>query len=378
MSERLQERAKALSRLWQARIVPVENADSIAARREQVTTALASKIGQVAARRSLEQRRRRVAMFMAAAAVLAVLGGTLRAYQIERSRAPTVVAHEVAPVGHVHAIGGTAEILRASGPTKVATVAALQLGDTIRTSAAGEAQLAVGDKVQARLRAGGSIAVLAPTIGEQRFALSRGRLELHVDDRPSVRPKLSVETPDAEVVVTGTVFDVEVTDPSGQGATSTRVFVTKGHVIIRQNGQVVAAVDAGQSWHSGAFGAPSPTPETVAKPASAPALNRNHASPLPPAANGTLAAENELFQSALEAKKQGDDASAVEQLGVILSKYPTSPLSHEARLERMRAYHRMGLAREAAREAGRYLADFPDGAAKDEARRLVMDEIPAQ
>jgi hypothetical protein len=235
--------------------------------------------------------------------------------------------------------------------------------------------------VRAHLERSGEVAVLNPTIGEHRFALSRGHIELHVDDHPSVRPKLTVETPDAEVVVTGTVFDVDVAGPPGSGGTVTRVAVTKGRVLIRQKGIVVATVSAGQSWRSEEVVVnEASTDPAVAKTPSAAATEHTirvspHASPPAP---GTLAAENELFQRALEAKRLGDDRSAVEQLGVMLAKYPRSPLCHEARLERMRAYHRMGLARDAAREAGRYLADYPDGAAKDEARRLVMDELPTE
>jgi outer membrane protein assembly factor BamD (BamD/ComL family) len=89
---------------------------------------------------------------------------------------------------------------------------------------------------------------------------------------------------------------------------------------------------------------------------------------------GTLAEENSLFQNAVDARNQGDDRGEAEHLAALLSRYPGSQLAGEARLERMRALQRTGRAAEASREARRYLAEFPDGFAREEARRIVMQD----
>jgi ferric-dicitrate binding protein FerR (iron transport regulator) len=86
----------------------------------------------------------------------------------------------------------------------------------------------------------------------------------------------------------------------------------------------------------------------------------------------TLADQNALLQSALDSRRHNDDAAAIASLDKLISKYPGSPLIQDARVERMRAYERSGRHAEAVAEAGRYLADFPSGYARDEAKALVI------
>jgi len=86
----------------------------------------------------------------------------------------------------------------------------------------------------------------------------------------------------------------------------------------------------------------------------------------------TLADQNALLQTALDARRRNDDAAAIASLDKLISKYPGSPLLQDARVERMRAYERSGRHAEAVTEAGRYLADFPSGYARDEAKALVI------
>jgi hypothetical protein len=246
--------------------------------------------------------------------------------------------------------------------------------------------------VLASLAGSSELDVVPAKASIHRLRLDRGRIDAKVDDRPNPTPKLVVETPDVEVVVTGTMFEVDVTGTEANAPGFTRVSVTKGRVVVRRSGVQVAAVTAGQSWSSempapaAALGAAAPSPEkevtrhdAAQKTVTAsPALMAAPKAALPSAANlddaqlGTLAEENTLFQSAIEARRRGDDASVANQLAALLSRFPGSPLASEARVERMRALSRLGRTEEAAREARRYLAERPDGFARDEAKRLVM------
>jgi hypothetical protein len=153
----------------------------------------------------------------------------------------------------------------------------------------------------------------------------------------------------------------------------TTVSVTKGRVVVRHGAQQLAAVTAGQSWTS-APAAPAGTAELPerareASPHATRTAISSRANALRP---GTLAEENSLFQTAVDARNHGDDRAEADRLGSLLNRFPASPLAGEAHVERMRALQRTGQAAEAAREARRYLAEYPDGFARDEARRIVM------
>jgi outer membrane protein assembly factor BamD (BamD/ComL family) len=89
-------------------------------------------------------------------------------------------------------------------------------------------------------------------------------------------------------------------------------------------------------------------------------------------AASSLAAQNRLFQEGMNARRSGDASRALSLFGELLSRYPKSPLSENARVERFRALFHLGRIEEAAREARRYLAFYPQGFAKEEARRLVL------
>ena len=216
--------------------------------------------------------------------------------------------------------------------------------------------------------------MVTPIASAHRLRLDRGRIRAKVNDRPSIAPKLVVETPNVDVVVTGTAFQVDVTRGRNPMEFVTTVSVTKGRVVVRHGTEQIAAVTAGQTWTS----ARETASRTVEAPASAQHVaarpGRNAIAVAKPLRPGTLAEENSLFQTAVDARNHGDDRSEAEHLGSLLSRFPGSPLAGEARVERMRALQRTGQAAEAAREARRYLAEYPDGFARDEARRIVMQD----
>jgi hypothetical protein len=97
----------------------------------------------------------------------------------------------------------------------------------------------------------------------------------------------------------------------------------------------------------------------------------DHKASSPPEVS-TLSDQNRLLSSALEARKRGDDARALGSLNELLQKYPSSPLAQEARVERLRCLERLGQKNAAADEARRYLTDYPDGFAREEAKGQAL------
>jgi TolA-binding protein len=118
--------------------------------------------------------------------------------------------------------------------------------------------------------------------------------------------------------------------------------------------------------------------EPEAQPAEPRAPDRSRAGSPRELGKGVLAAQNRLYQEALDARNAHDDARAVALLGELLTKYPESPLRQEAQVERLRALKRQGELGEAARSARRYLAEHARGFARDEALELIWGPEPAK
>jgi hypothetical protein len=85
----------------------------------------------------------------------------------------------------------------------------------------------------------------------------------------------------------------------------------------------------------------------------------------------TLADENRLMQAALGARRDGQNARAVQLLTELLTRHPRSPLAQNAEVERFRALLRSGDEQSAARQARTYLNQYPNGMAADEAQKLA-------
>ncbi len=364
-----QRRASELSRLWQGQVVSVEDERTTIAQRARVVPSIAAAIGQAAAtRRRKLWRRKLVAALSVAAAALCLFG----AARLLMSR--HVGSHAIATrtlSSDVRALSGMVTLVNGAGPSAVSE-SSIEVGDALSTAADGRAELRLTDLVLAEIDGSSELSMVTPTTSAHRLRLDRGRLRAKVNDRPSAAPKLVVETPNVDVVVTGTVFQVDVTRDGGPTEFVTTVSVTKGRVVVRRGTEQVAAVTSGQSWSSGST-APTAVrgPEPDSRTASI-APRPGHAVSAHSLRPGTLAEENSLFQNAVDARNHGDDRSEAEHLGSLLNRFPGSPLAGEARVERMRALQRTGQAAEAAREARRYLAEYPEGFARDEARRIVM------
>jgi ferric-dicitrate binding protein FerR (iron transport regulator) len=133
--------------------------------------------------------------------------------------------------------------VNSAGPKEVAQ-APIEVGDALSTAADGRAELRLTDLVLAEIGGSSELSMVTPTASAHRLRLDRGRLQARVNDRPSAAPKLVIETPNVDVVVTGTVFQVDVTPGKAQREFVTSVSVTKGRVVVRHGAQAPAAITA--------------------------------------------------------------------------------------------------------------------------------------
>jgi hypothetical protein len=366
-----QRRANELGRLWQSQVMSVEDENVVASQRARVVPSIAAAIERAAAGRRKALLRRRFVAGLSVAAAVACTFGIGRLLVGHHGPAESAIA-AAAKGSDVRALTGVVTLVNGNGPVTVSR-ANVEVGDALSTAADARAELRLTDLVLAELGGSSELAVVTPTASAHRLRLDRGHIRAKVDERPSAAPKLVVETPNVDVVVIGTVFQVDVVPGRAAGEFVTTVGVTKGRVVVRHGAMQVASVAAGQSWSSGAVAI---TPQRVEAPTAATPVRvgprRQIAAGARPLRPGTLAEENALFQGAVDARNGGDDRAEADRLGALLNRYPGSPLAGEARVERMRALQRTGQGAEAAREARRYLAENPDGFAREEARRLVM------
>jgi hypothetical protein len=382
-----------LLRQWAQENVPVAPEDSSAARRDQLVRSMRDAIDQAAEKAEKRRRLRRVLGALAVAACFSLLGLALLR---DRGVAPVAVAG-------IDRVSGTV-VLTQDGRGNVVGAGdrALRDGDAVQTAAGARAHLKT-IKSSVDVSESTELRVSRPSAAEERISLRRGRVDVSVEKAIDTQRAVVVETPDAEVVVRGTVFDVRV-EPLN-GSTKTHVHVTRGSVWVLAQGVQVALLSAGQSWSSGNSAQKEPPPATpsAATPSAATpsAATPSAATPVPtteapvvaaPVARpiveaprpgrpkvvasrkaGTLAAENRLFSAGVEARNRGDSARAAELFTELLASYPQSTLREVAQVERFRALKSAGQASRASTEARRYLAEHPDGAARGEARDLALD-----
>lgn len=375
--------AELLRQLAQENL-PSSPEDAAPARRDRLVRGMKDAVERAAERAEKSRRLRRGGAMVAAAACFALLSGLLL-----KERA----SHGAANVAGLDGVSGTV-VLTQDGKSNVVGSSerafTLHEGDALQTAAGAHAHLKTV-KASVNVNESTELRVSRPSAAEERISLRRGRVDVSVDKAIETKRAVVVETPDAEVVVRGTVFDVRV-EPLA-AATNTHVHVTRGSVWVLSQGVQVALLSAGQSWSSAggvesAAAAPvAPPPTTVtAPPAAAEPAAAAITPPPAPVANvgkavakdaarsktGTLAEENRLFAAGVEARNRGDSAKAVELFGELLSTYPQSTLREVAQVERFRALKDAGQATRASTEARRYLAEHPDGAARAEARDLVF------
>jgi hypothetical protein len=354
--------------------LPSAAEDASTARRDRLVRSMKDAVERAAEATETSRRRRRVGAMVAAAAGFALLGGLL--YKERVHAGPTTIAG-------LDGVSGTV-VLTQDGKGRVVGPAERSLhdGDSLQTAAGAHAHF-LTSKSSVNLSESTELRVSRPSAAEERISLRRGRVDVSVEKAVETKRAVVVETPDAEVVVRGTVFDVRV-EPLAS-ATNTRVHVTRGSVWVLAQGVQVALLSAGQTWstvnglETAAAPAPAATPTRVeAAPVAESAPVPAPAKPVVAGAagrkSGTLAEENRLFAAGVEARNRGDAARAAELFGELLSNYPKSTLREVAQVERFRALSRAGQTTRAASEARHYLAEHPDGAAKGEARDLALDK----
>ena len=365
-----------LLRLLAAEQVPSLSEDSSPARRDRLVRSMKDTLEAAAERSERMRRFRRVAYGLAAAAAFALLGGLLLK---ERAHAPVSIAG-------IDAVSGTV-VLTQDGARRVigSGERSVRDGDALQTAAGARARLTTA-KSLVSIAESTEVKVSQPSRAEERISLRRGRVDVAVDKAVETKRVVVVETPDAEVVVRGTVFDVRVEPSSGK--TTTHVHVTRGSVWVLSQGVQVALLGAGQAWSSAGGVAPSagaaveaapsvpvpvaaiePAPQLAAKAKPAGGSSKDAGARKP----GTLTEENKLFSAGVEARNRGDAARAAELFGELLAQYPQTALRESAQVERFRALSRAGLSARAASEARRYLAEHADGFARNEARDLALD-----
>lgn len=162
-----------------------------------------------------------------------------------------------------------------------------------------------------------------------KVELTAGSVRCEVPKLPPGR-EFQVVTPEARVVVIGTVFAVSVR--SIEGRSETTVAVEKGTVAVHhRTGKTL--VHAHESWSSADVQAPpepQPEPVTSARPKAGRAAPGAEKAP-EGTPSGTLAEETRLLRTALRAERAGERERAQQLFGELLQRFPTSTLAPDAR-----------------------------------------------
>ncbi len=298
--------------------------DDVARRRRMVP-----RLRAHAAREHVRVRRRRIvrrasllvtALGGAAAAVMIASGSWVRLRSPARAGATIAVldgtlwldegaARRSLSAGEASGVDGTDELEAPAG-----RLARVRLSDTATLT------LDPASRVGTVLAAANAPEA-APTF--EAVKLVRGRAHLQVRKLHGGQ-RFHVLTPDADVQVRGTEFDVELRPGSVPG---TCVRVEDGLVAVVAGGQT-HLVARGQTWGCPAEAAAAvvalPVP-TVALPA--PERHIVSGRPTP----SDLRLQNELFQQALEAERGGRYSEASRLYHRLLARAPRGPLSAQAR-----------------------------------------------
>jgi hypothetical protein len=373
-----------------ARLLAQEQAPEVRVTDEQraaAIDAIAAGLGAKTRRRA----RRTWALGLAAAAAAAALASYAG---LRGSPPPARVATSQVVSATASASGSGTAILSGSHAEPLVGAASLGQGGQLVAGSAGGAtihlstgsELSIAHDTRVALESAGAV---------ERFFLAQGVLDAKVA-KLGPNERFIVRTPDSEVEVRGTQFQVAIVEPDincGGGA-RTRVSVSEGLVEVRGAG-ATSYVHPGESWPAGcavtpALGAASaarvaPSVRRVA-PVSSIESARATAEQSSRAVTSTLesgthalsgakeissiAQQNELFSEAAAARRAGDNARAVSRYELFLARYPASPLAESAAVQRMNLLSASApaAAKVAARE---YLTRYAQGYARTEAEALL-------
>lgn len=384
-------------------VVPVLSPAREAQLQARTTLAVDRTFDRLLERRSVW--RGRVGGALAAAAAIAVIalatGWLLRSQRVAAVTLPHVVA----------STEGVSVVKRSGERVAASEGSSLSAGDELRTAAGARANLSLADRAAVEVGPETQVRMAEPPRGNtrnERLELVQGEISFRVP-KLEVGSTLSVQTPDSLVTVRGTRFTVSV--ERGPASVVTRVSVVDGRVEVENRGRT-QFLTRGQRWSSASEAqiaqeraavlsgeqhpVVEPPPLTsdakrqsrtvpehpprarseserawersppAASTPSAPAARRA------PEAPSTLRDENALYQDALRLARTGDSARSLATLESLMRQYPRSPLVQSARVEYFRILLQMGNVSAAARQARRYLSDYPSGFARAEARQIAL------
>lgn len=378
-----------LFRTWRSEPVPPSLPAGVDDRGGSAVVAAALR--RVAEQKRKQSRLRKLGLSLSLAAALTGLG--VGAW-VELGEGPTVAQGSSdasvlvsSPLGEVSVTDEVGHVVDA--------VSALTEGYGVRTEQ-GSATLGFPSGARAKVANKSSLKITRARASEALF-LARGGVDVEVPRLDPTRG-FSVETPDARVTVHGTHFSV-VVEPTVDGP-RTRVQVTHGVVSVQQGGREVF-LTAGQVWPSSdqapaATAIPSmlePEPggdapasyedeeaDATDEPSPGVSVDEGKSGARTPHSrprkfdSRELADQNERFARAMSLKKNSDPTGALRELGLLLRRYPGSPLTQELRVERLRMLRGLGRTAQAQREARRYLREFPQGYAVPEAEELLAGQ----
>lgn len=344
--------------------MPVEASEHAARRRDRVVGALGSVLGRVRARRTFVRRAR-----VAFTSVMALVAVALVAMALVTPKEPPASAIVVTPEAwKASAVTGSVRVHSGGTQRALAAGDVVAVGDVVEADAGASVSLGLSSG-EVRLVSAGRVEVVSTTAAERRLRIGVGAVDVDLPRKLPNGQALIMETPDAQVRVVGTAFRVDVSlDDSGKPATE--VSVRRGTVWVTQRGERRATLGAGSKWRSASAAAraalESEADETRVRAAQAPSRGSRAVE-----AQGTLAEENRLYESALAARNAGDDRRAAETFGQLLARYPRSVLGEQSLAERFRALDRAGQVSLSVAAARRYLAAYPEGFAREDAERIV-------
>jgi ferric-dicitrate binding protein FerR (iron transport regulator) len=230
--------------------------------------------------------------------------------------------------------GSGASVERLGTETAAAVQERIGPGALVRAPRDGHVVLALDTGTRLRVAAAGRARVVE--LGTmQRFDLESGSLEAAV---AKLQPghRFVVATPDAEVEVKGTRFELVVDGEVSrcEPTVRTRLTVQEGVVAVRHDGREVR-VAAGAIW-------PNCSPPRAPAARAAPAAVRARGAPRLTAAEreragadpSTLPEQNDLFAAAFAAHRRGNDDEAIRWLDRLVTRYPAGQLAESARAQK--------------------------------------------
>ncbi len=306
--------------------VALSSAAEVAVRRDRLLPAVRASVRAVPQRRRARRTRRITATL--ALAACGVLGLGLSRVIIGSGDAPPATASGGV---RIEQAGGEAPRLRTTDGRQVrlgpsATVAA---HGVVSIPQASRASLTTAQGVAVELSEGtrADLGGLEQVQGRSRLRLLEGRAHFKVPPLGS-GAQFAVVTPDAEVTVHGTEFEV------GLRAGTTCVRVREGRVSVRRGSEHRFLGPGESSGCREPATARAVEDRRAAAPDAEPERRRperpRNPRPAEPV-SGTLAEETRLLSAALSAERRGDKAGARRIYGQLLEQYPSSPLAPEAR-----------------------------------------------